>query len=334
MAASVSWTGAINVCLCILDQETNAFESPDKPTIFLVTLEDERPESEEPTHAKQIPAPGVSSLDKYVNNWEAVTISDTFTRRGRGIFAARDFRKGHNIIVEPPIITCTHWAQNNGSRTIAEEWCALPLEDQLQLRTIFRKRLRYVPVGQDTIGPFYRRMLENFVLEYGFCNPQRSLAHIYVLASHINHACNRCANAQQWTESDVPHRIIVKLVKPLKMGDELFINYNRRQGSSFGCAVCGPPSMMDRLKSLCNTLFWWFPRFTTRTTRTTASTTTSTASTNVASKSQADTHTTHFNPSPWGGAKWLRDKAIDCWRRLFAKRERPNHPAPGSPEEQ
>ncbi|KAH6606436.1 hypothetical protein Trco_005589, partial [Trichoderma cornu-damae] len=239
--------------------------------------------------------------DKTRERAEAVTIEETFARRGRGVFVIGNFEKGHNIIAERPIITCSHWRQSNGVKTVAEEWCALPIEDQIELRTRFRKKLRYVPVGRSSLGPIYRMILEKFILEYGFCNPQRSLAHIYVLGSHMNHACMSCANAQQWTESDAPHRIIVRLVKPLKAGDEVFINYNRRQGPTLQCPLCGyPPSMADRFKSLCNGAFRWLRGFT--------SNNEASSTTTVNSTPQADAQNTRFNPSPRRGAKLLRDK--------------------------
>jgi hypothetical protein len=227
----------------------------------MVNPENEISESEGSINAKPNPTPASEALSyDDVNNWDAVSIRDTMTRRGRGIFATKDFSKGDKILVERPIITCAHRTPINRNRTVAEEWCALSQEDQLLLRANFRK-LRLVPIGRDTLGWFWRKWLERFIVEYAFGNPQKSLAHIYVLASHMNHACSHCANAQQWTDSGYPHRIHVTLVEPVKAGDEVFINYNRRQGPSFGCALCGPPSIMDRLGALSSIFSQWFSRF-------------------------------------------------------------------------
>ncbi|RFU79512.1 hypothetical protein TARUN_2719 [Trichoderma arundinaceum] len=327
MAPSVSWIGTVNACFCILDQEANDFQTPDKPTIFLVSPEDGTPEPEEPIPAKQIPALQVFSSHQNAYNEEAVSIRDTLTRRGLGVFANMDFERGHNIIAERPAITCTHWPASNGAGTITEEWCALPKEDQRRLQAAFCKPLRCIPTGRETLSWLYRKSLERFVLEYAFCNPQRSLAHIYVLGSHMNHACRSCANAQQWTESDAPHRIIVKLVKPVKAGEEIFINYNRRQADSFGCAVCGPQTRMDKCKSFCERLFGRFPGFT-------ANEDEAPQATTVDSASQVDTQTASFSTYLMGSIEFLRDKAIATWHHLFPKEDNPTQPTPSSPKEQ
>ncbi|KAM0254442.1 hypothetical protein ACHAQJ_006782 [Trichoderma viride] len=257
MAAPVSRVKTINACFYILDKEANASQAVSKPTIVLINPENGMPESEGPINVKQTLTP---ASEAYVNNWQAVSIKHTKTRRGLGVFATKDFKKMHRIIVEPPIITCAYRIPIDRNRTVAEEWCALSTETQLRLRARFRS-LQYVPIGQDSLSWFWKKLLERFVLEYAFCNPQKSLAHIYVLGSHMNHACSRCANAEQWTESSFPHHIVVTLVKPVKAGDELFINYNRKQGPSFGCALCSPPGIMDRLDVLWGNISQWFSGF-------------------------------------------------------------------------
>ncbi|KAL6696374.1 hypothetical protein J3F84DRAFT_373836 [Trichoderma pleuroticola] len=78
-----------------------------------------------------------------------------------------------------------------------------------------------------------------FVLEYAFSNPGQSRVNIYRLASHINHACHKCANAYISIEPEIPYAITVRLVREVKKGREIFINYNRPSGNKFGCAVCG-----------------------------------------------------------------------------------------------
>lgn len=119
------------------------------------------------------------------------------------------------------------------------------------LQDRFRK-LRDIPVNEPLNGAQIRK-LERFVDEYGFWEPQQTNAHIFMLASHINHACVSCANAEQWTDAECPHAISVKLTRPLKAGDEVFINYNR-PGLSFKCSVCSPHGVKAALKAVGDSL--------------------------------------------------------------------------------
>lgn len=89
--------------------------------------------------------------------------------------------------------------------------------------------------------------MERFVLEYGFANPQKTEGHVYAVGSHMNHACISCANAEQWTESGPPNRILVRLVKAVRGNDEVLINYNNKEGSSLSCAKCGRHGLRGRL---------------------------------------------------------------------------------------
>lgn len=315
VAAMVSWIGTINMCFCFLGQEeANAFKDTDKPTIFLVNKE----MGYESRGSASTSASDTLSLGRHVNNWEAVAIRETFTSRGRGIFVTGNLDRGHKIIVEEPVFTAAlPWPQSRWGSSIAQEWCRLPLDHQLRLKAVFRKRLRYVTTGSEKLGWFHRILLEDFMMEYAFVNPQKSLAHVYLLGSHINHACIRCANAQQWTDSAEPHRIRVTLVKPLKAGEEVFIHYNRQVGHSFGCAVCGRPSMMDQLKGLCGGVFGWTFDHTTTNTETARET-------DVSLTSQADGQSTLFSLSLKRGVNEMTDKVIKCWR-FFTKRDGPQH---------
>lgn len=178
-------------------------------------------------------------------NWDIVEIQAAGSC-GNGVFAKVDLEKGHKIIVERPILSCIHWMLRKGLRTVSKDWMKLSLEDQQQMTSYFT-RLRDVPIGGKPLLPQHKKVLEKFIEEYGFWDPQRARAHVYLLVSHINHACISCANAEQWTDSSYPHRITVKLVKPVKAGKEIFINYNRR--TPFGCALCGPTSFRDRVRA-------------------------------------------------------------------------------------
>lgn len=252
MTIPVSKAESINVCVYILGQEANTLKTPDRPTIILVNSQRGRPESVTLKSATpaQVSAPAHFPPPHHVNKLDGVSIRDTFTRRGHGVFAGRYFEKGENIITERPIYSCGR--QKTPAREkwpIAEEWCKLPLEDQLKLQSRFRK-LRSAPIGKDKLGWYWAKTIRSFFLEYAFCNPQGTEAHVYTFGSHMNHACRYCANAEQWTESSFPNRILVKAVRPLKPGDEILINYNKTRGASFGCAICNPPGLRDRLGAI------------------------------------------------------------------------------------
>ncbi|KAH0528115.1 hypothetical protein TsFJ059_003017 [Trichoderma semiorbis] len=96
-----------------------------------------------------------------------------------------------------------------------------------------------MPLGTLELTPHEANKFFCFVLEYAFSNPQRSRINIYPFASHINHACDKCANAQFWVQAEAPDRITVSLVRNVRKGQEIFINYNRPSGNTFGCAICG-----------------------------------------------------------------------------------------------
>lgn len=168
-------------------------------------------------------------------NQDAVCITNS-TTRGRCIIATQDFPSRHQIIVEKPAISCVHWRQRRGKKTIGDEWDKLTPTAQHKLQETFHK-LRNIPNFTYPDGKG-RKQLEKFVEEYAFWDSQSTYAHIYALASHINHACSTHANAQQWTDSGHPNLITVTLVKDVKAGDELFINYNKGR-MPFSCPFCG-----------------------------------------------------------------------------------------------
>ncbi|KAF4978092.1 hypothetical protein FZEAL_5482 [Fusarium zealandicum] len=169
-------------------------------------------------------------------NSNAVGVRATRTRRNLGVFANRDFPLGYKIIFERPAISCVHWSMRNGRKNIGDVWTESSEERRFYLCATFAS-LRNVPCER-AISESHKRDLETFIEEYGFWDPPRRMAHVYALTSHINHACIRCANAQQWTDSERPNCITVTLVKPVQQGDEIFIHYNRRR-MRFGCGVCG-----------------------------------------------------------------------------------------------
>ncbi|KAH7170805.1 hypothetical protein EDB81DRAFT_180419 [Dactylonectria macrodidyma] len=180
----------------------------------------------------QIGQDKASSLPR---NKEATYIS-SHVNRGRCVHLNQDFPRGHCVIVEKPAISCVHWRQRQGRRTIGDMWDKLSHDARLELQQAFKK-LEDIPINKKlNIGG--RKLLEKFVEEYAFWDSKNTNAHVYAVASHINHACTTHANAQQWTDSDHPNCITVTLVRDMKAGEELFINYNKGR-MRFGCAVGG-----------------------------------------------------------------------------------------------
>ncbi|KAH7023156.1 hypothetical protein EDB80DRAFT_696732 [Ilyonectria destructans] len=120
-------------------------------------------------------------------NQDAVCIT-TSTARGRCITATQDFPSRHQIIVEKPAISCVHWRQRRGKKTIGDEWDKLTPTAQHKLQKTFPK-LRGIPNFTYPDGKG-RKQLKKFVEEYAFWDSQSTHAHVYPLASHINHACS------------------------------------------------------------------------------------------------------------------------------------------------
>ncbi|EGX94012.1 hypothetical protein CCM_02283 [Cordyceps militaris CM01] len=179
-------------------------------------------------------------------NFDILYIHETGTPRGLGVFAGRDLRKGRRIIDEPPTFSCIHWP---GKRTAAEEWLKLRHGHRDKMRVWYRKLRNMAHGGNDTFQQKDKKTLEKFVDDYAFHDPQREKAHIYRLASYINHACKRCANAEFWVDGDTK-KIQVKLIRDVKDGDEIFIFYNRHN-LGFGCAVCESRRLLKAMIRAC-----------------------------------------------------------------------------------
>ncbi|KAF4999132.1 hypothetical protein FDECE_11595 [Fusarium decemcellulare] len=172
-----------------------------------------------------------------VRNEDAVEIRSTQSHRNLGVFAKQDFPSRHKIILERPAISCIHFTQGWASyKNVGVVWNSLPEQRRTGLSQAFTS-LRHMPTDKD-VDWSQRKKLETFIEEYAFSDPQRRKAHIFRLASHINHACTRCANAEHWTDSVHPHPIKITLVRDVKKDEEIFIHYGKKR-MSFGCAVCG-----------------------------------------------------------------------------------------------
>ncbi|EHK16847.1 uncharacterized protein TRIVIDRAFT_65412 [Trichoderma virens Gv29-8] len=199
----------------------------------------------------------------YMVNKLAVSIRNTRSSRGRGVFAICDFPEGQRIIVESPVFSCAAPVENNAAiwRTaLAERWCSIPDMHQLYCKSKF-VNLKEMPMGAQHLSLHQSRRFFSFVKEYAFCNPPKSLLHIYPLAGHINHACSRCANAEVWIDSGPPHRITVRLMKRVRRGEEIFINYNRPAGNPFSCAVCRDrQGIKSHLKASWHSMGQWLSK--------------------------------------------------------------------------
>ncbi|PKK44782.1 hypothetical protein CI102_9376, partial [Trichoderma harzianum] len=196
-----------------------------------------RPEGSEPTNQ----ATGANFYLPYMSNSLAVKIKHTRTSRGLGVFTTQSFPAGHRILREGAIFSCLHPAQAEETewrRSVVDRWRWLAVLDQSWFKDHF-PHIQYMPLGTLELTPHEATKFLCFLLEYAFSNPQRNRINIYPFASHINHACDKCANAQFWIQAEAPVRITVRLLRNVRKGQEIFINYNRPSGNTFGCAVCG-----------------------------------------------------------------------------------------------
>ncbi|KAL6869880.1 hypothetical protein ACO1O0_001212 [Amphichorda felina] len=169
-------------------------------------------------------------------NEDAISIRNTGDKRGLGVFSNHDFPNKHVVIFETPVLTTISISIGRRKfNSVAKEWLKLSQAKKVELQESFRK-LRGISIDP----PFSRsdqKRLKKFVAEYAFREMiPTDRAYIFKLACHINHACADCANCTTWVDSDGPHRISVKLRKPVRAGDELFIHYGKPL--RYQCAVC------------------------------------------------------------------------------------------------
>ncbi|UKZ77598.1 hypothetical protein TrVFT333_005322 [Trichoderma virens FT-333] len=237
---------------------TNNLKNHGVPTIHVV-----QPENSTANTRARATAEENGPYRLYMVNKLAVSIRNTRSSRGRGVFAIYDFPEGQRIIFEGPVFSCAAPVENNAAiwRTVlAERWCSIPDMHQLYCKYKF-VNLKEMPMGAQHLSPHQSRRFFSFIKEYAFCNPPKSLLHVYPLAGHINHACSRCANAEVWIDSGPPHRITVRLVKRVRRGEEIFINYNRPAGNPFSCAVCRDrQGIKSHLKASWHSMGQWLSK--------------------------------------------------------------------------
>lgn len=184
-------------------------------------------------HNKQILRSQGAMSGPKLQNENAVEIRES-SGKGRGVFARLELPKGHAVIVEKALFSCTYWRQK-GLRTHVQDWTSSKSRTRLELKDYFPTKLANIP--DEKLADRDRKRLKRFIKEYAFWDTRLDRAHIYKLASHINHACASCANASHFTECSSPNLITIRLLAPIKAGDELFICYNK-SNLPYRCAVC------------------------------------------------------------------------------------------------
>ncbi|KAI8684437.1 hypothetical protein NCS57_00109800 [Fusarium keratoplasticum] len=139
-------------------------------------------------------------------NLDAVDVRDAIDNPDprRGVCARLNMAAGRRIIHETPLFSCDkprwHWRRH---QRIALAWNELngPTREELQHEFAGLRGLS----TRAGLSESQHRQLEGFVKTYASVDTSGSRVHICKIASHINHACGRCANAKAWVESDHPN---------------------------------------------------------------------------------------------------------------------------------
>ena len=204
---------------------------------------------EPPTAADEIavapPAPPVPQTQRpdLPRNELAVMIQDSIHRKiGKGVHLTENLPARHTVLDEAPAIVCRyeHIGQWHGRQrtvtNIADQWRGLTVEGRRRMCQTFTK-LRSVSTDVGPL-PADEKTLKKFIMEYGFRGManNNNNCYIYKFGSHINHACDRCANCTFMVDNHPPHRIRVTLRRDVSAGQELFIHYGRPV--NFKCPLC------------------------------------------------------------------------------------------------
>lgn len=139
------------------------------------------------------------------------------------------------IIHETPLFSCDKPRRLWGAhQSIALAWTTLNGQTRDELQAAFAGLL-----GLSTragLSKTQRQQLEGFVKEYASADMGGRRVHIHRIASHINHACGRCANAKASIDSADPNSISVTLLRPVSAGEQILIKYKKPNAH---CFVCG-----------------------------------------------------------------------------------------------
>ncbi|KIL94926.1 hypothetical protein FAVG1_01857 [Fusarium avenaceum] len=162
-----------------------------------------------------------------------VHIRHTGTERGRGVFAKRNLTRNKIIIdKELPIL-------KSDRNSLRADWNLTSLHTRREVAGLF-SRLANIPTDRALVADEPSEMIiEDFRRDYAFPDPTGSRSLIYTVASHLNHACTDCANAEWIVDADEPHRITVQVTKRVRANKEIFITYGDDWGNlPFICSEC------------------------------------------------------------------------------------------------
>jgi hypothetical protein len=163
----------------------------------------------------------------------AVEIRHTGTERGRGVFAKRNLTCNRIIIdKELPILT-------SNRESLRADWNLTTMRTRREVADLF-SRLENIPTDRAVVANEPSEMiLEDFRRDYAFQDPNGWRSLIYRAASHLNHACTDCANAECVVDAEEPHPITVKVTKRVRANKEIFMNYRDDWGNlPFICPEC------------------------------------------------------------------------------------------------
>ncbi|EEU48654.1 uncharacterized protein NECHADRAFT_74996 [Fusarium vanettenii 77-13-4] len=136
------------------------------------------------------------------------------------------------IIHETPLFSCDKPRRLWGAhQSIALAWTTLNGQTRDELQAAFAGLL-----GLSTragLSKTQRQQLEGFVKEYASADMGGRRVHIHRIASHINHACGRCANAKASIDSADPNSISVTLLRPVSAGEQILIKYKKPNAHCF-----------------------------------------------------------------------------------------------------
>jgi hypothetical protein len=188
------------------------------------------------------PAPPVPQGPGLPQNELAVRIQDMHREIGKGVYLIENLQRQHTVLDEVPAIVCRYaqigqwYGRRRTVTNIADEWRRLTVEERREICQTFTK-LHSVPTEVGLL-PADKKILEKFIVEYGFRGPanHNNSCYIYMFGSHINHACDGCANCSFTVDNNPPHRIRVTLRRNVYAGQELFIHYGRPV--NFKCPIC------------------------------------------------------------------------------------------------
>lgn len=129
---------------------------------------------------------------------------------------------------------------------MARDWLQLT---QLQKTVIASSnpRLKRLPCADGaSLGSRNRHRLSSYISTHGFRRPLGHDAHIYRIASNINHACRTCANCEWSIQGTEMH---ITTLQAIGQNEQLFIRYTADDNLPFSCALCGEKALLLKTAS-------------------------------------------------------------------------------------